>query len=559
MSTDVFFVDGGYISQEYLANPYSPVQPYGHTGRDTAVAIGTTCRAIADGRVIYCGAGNLMPLVYCNEFMTIAGSTDSGNVMFIEHEGWVANYNHLSGYPAGIDDGVYVKRGQAVALSGNTGRSTGPHVHMEVMIPPCVNTPMWSRYNPTLQEQHENRIARETITSQPEPLNSRRNGPAVANMRSTASLSGELVGEIPANRLDVFIGYVLGESVSLGGVTSNIWYVDKGEDGRSKERYVWAGLFTEQKISGLPNLTPAPVGTNLKPNQRLVGPAGAQVREKPESGSRWLRGVAPNEIEAFTHYVYGQNVTVGGITTNIWYKDSLGYTWAGVFTEQKIDGLIEYKLTQPEPSPSVPVPEAPKYSFTKALNCVTEVVPAADGNYEVGNFPAKPTAIVIHQFIAGALRFDVHISSVLNEFAKKNVQKSSHLAIEGKKITQPIRFGPTGTDRAYHAGPSGNDFIGFETYGGQDEETLKSVAKAIYETEVLYGYKMELKTHNTIMPTQCGDQVDLLRLRQMADALHGTVTEPIDPKPPVADDKVNEAAVLDKFFAWLKDSFLNRK
>lgn len=556
MSTAVDFVNGP-VSQNFLANPYSPVQPWGHTGKDYAVPVGTNCYAIAPGRVIWCGNGALLPRVFCQEMMFIFGSPDSGNIMLIQHDGWVAGYFHLSGYPPGVDDGVEIRRGQVVAYSGNTGRSTGPHVHVETLLRPSSSQPVYSRYNPTNQVNHENAIAAKSVPA-PIKLNQRVNGNHVSVMRTAPKLTAPVIpgADIPPNRLEEFVGYAIGDTVKIGNIESNIWYMDEGPKGGEAPRYVSAILFTEQKITGLPNRT-VTVET-LKPNQRKTGPAGANMRTFADPNAAFVRAIAPNTVEGFTHWEKGPKLTITGVTTDIWYRDSTGVAWAGVFTTQSTDGLIEYKpVVTPNPTPETPKP-TPAKTFEKDLSCVTEVIQAGDGNFAEGNFPIKPRGIVIHQFIAGTQRFDVHIQSVINEFLKIGVQKSSHLAIEAKKITQMVKF----TNRAYHGGPAGNDLLGFETYGGQDEETLNSVAIAIYETEIKFGYKMELFTHNKLdpkAPTQCGDQVDLNDLRRRADAIHAKNNSPIDPKPPVVEDNSEATKFYNGLYGWLKNWFTSGK
>lgn len=54
-----------------------------------------------------------------------------GNYIFIDHgNGYYTGYAHLSGYS--VKKGQTVKRGQKIGTSGNTGISTGPHLHFEV-------------------------------------------------------------------------------------------------------------------------------------------------------------------------------------------------------------------------------------------------------------------------------------------------------------------------------------------------------------------------------------------------------------------------------------------
>ncbi len=88
-----------------------------HKGVDFAVPVGTTIIAPADGvveKVAYQanGAGRYMMIRHGKEYQTV--------------------YMHLS--RSLVKPGQSVKRGQRIALSGNTGRSTGAHLHYEFHI-----------------------------------------------------------------------------------------------------------------------------------------------------------------------------------------------------------------------------------------------------------------------------------------------------------------------------------------------------------------------------------------------------------------------------------------
>ena len=87
-----------------------------HEGWDIGARIGSTVRATADGIV------------------SIAGRESGyGKMVEVKHGyGITTRYGHNSKHLVKVGDRV--KRGDAVALVGNTGRSTGPHLHYEVLL-----------------------------------------------------------------------------------------------------------------------------------------------------------------------------------------------------------------------------------------------------------------------------------------------------------------------------------------------------------------------------------------------------------------------------------------
>lgn len=89
-----------------------------HEGIDFGTPVGTPVLAAGDGVISRAG---------------IAGGY--GNVVDISHSsGWSTRYGHLSRFAPGITAGTRVKQGQVIAYSGNTGRSTGPHLHYEIRL-----------------------------------------------------------------------------------------------------------------------------------------------------------------------------------------------------------------------------------------------------------------------------------------------------------------------------------------------------------------------------------------------------------------------------------------
>ncbi|NTW45521.1 MAG: peptidoglycan DD-metalloendopeptidase family protein [Candidatus Moranbacteria bacterium] len=87
-----------------------------HNGIDFSVDSGTTVMAAAAGKIV--GTGN-------------AGKYAYGKWIAIDHgNGLITLYGHLSSH--GVSKGQKVTKGQKIGLSGNTGYSTGPHLHFSV-------------------------------------------------------------------------------------------------------------------------------------------------------------------------------------------------------------------------------------------------------------------------------------------------------------------------------------------------------------------------------------------------------------------------------------------
>ena len=89
-----------------------------HRGTDFAAPMGTPIMASGDGVVKkagWCGGG--------------------GNCIKIKHNStYLTIYAHMSKFARGIKNGVRVKQGQTIGFVGSTGKSTGPHLHYEVIV-----------------------------------------------------------------------------------------------------------------------------------------------------------------------------------------------------------------------------------------------------------------------------------------------------------------------------------------------------------------------------------------------------------------------------------------
>ncbi|MFF1507416.1 M23 family metallopeptidase [Streptomyces sp. NPDC058326] len=94
-----------------------------HSGQDFAVPVGTPVKAAGAGTVVKAGPN---------------GGGDGpayGNAIVVKHaNGTYSQYAHLSKIKAFV--GQKVAAGQQIALSGNTGNSSGPHLHFEIRTTP---------------------------------------------------------------------------------------------------------------------------------------------------------------------------------------------------------------------------------------------------------------------------------------------------------------------------------------------------------------------------------------------------------------------------------------
>jgi murein DD-endopeptidase MepM/ murein hydrolase activator NlpD len=174
--------------EPYTVNKRSPYGPRVHpiTGRrtfhhgiDVACPIGTPLTAGADAEVVH------------------KGNNGSGGVtLILKHAGnWHTVYYHLRA-PSPLGIGARVKAGDFVAYSGNTGASTGPHLHYELR-----KSRKWGDtvdpvpfiVKPTTLEPEPVTPEPEPVAPQPEPVKPEPWKPS-GPVRPTADLMSWLIG-----------------------------------------------------------------------------------------------------------------------------------------------------------------------------------------------------------------------------------------------------------------------------------------------------------------------------------------------------------------------------
>lgn len=106
--------DFSYPICGHVTSDFGPRRGSFHYGVDIKLNIGDSIRSIFPGKVRYVGY-----------------SSGYGKLVLVRHDnGLETYYAHLSKY--NVSKGDIVEAGEVIALGGNTGRSTGPHLHLEI-------------------------------------------------------------------------------------------------------------------------------------------------------------------------------------------------------------------------------------------------------------------------------------------------------------------------------------------------------------------------------------------------------------------------------------------
>jgi murein DD-endopeptidase MepM/ murein hydrolase activator NlpD len=97
----------------YRANPFTGLRTY-HSAIDIVVSLGTKVKATNAGTVADTGYNSVF-----------------GNYVILKHaSGYQSLYAHLS--QISVKEGSSISQGSIIGLSGNTGQSTGPHLHFSI-------------------------------------------------------------------------------------------------------------------------------------------------------------------------------------------------------------------------------------------------------------------------------------------------------------------------------------------------------------------------------------------------------------------------------------------
>lgn len=150
-----------------------------HEGTDFRAAINSDVMAVADGEVIETGYGPV-----------------TGFYITLRHgDGWSSRYLHLNRHL--VTKNQFVRKGNVIGLSGNTGRSNGPHLHLEISHNNQMVDPMklvYEQRSSTVPGDKEPALAPAAVVPPPEPI----------DMTPTIAV---IVGEGPDMQIGVRIGH----------------------------------------------------------------------------------------------------------------------------------------------------------------------------------------------------------------------------------------------------------------------------------------------------------------------------------------------------------------
>lgn len=366
----------------------NPATYPGHSGVDYPQARGTLFRASGPGKV------------------TLRNyNSRAGNMVWVEYDAMPSQngvaYAHLDNYNDSPPVGTRVVEGTVLGRVGNTGNSTGPHLHSEVN-GYATTDGYWKWFDP-------NRVVQGGGGGGGTPGPSQRQvGANGANGRNDPSTQGPVTQTLPPGTIGDFNGWITGQNVE----GNSTWF-----RGSHSGDFFWSGGFTDTGTHDLANLNPPPVS-----NQRTVGPNGANGRNDPSTNGPVTQTLAPGTVGDFNGWTNGQNVE----GNTVWFRGqhSGDWFWSGGFTSTATAGLpfVEVGPTPPDPPEPGPVdPDNPRnlkeytpvyplavagleapLGFTDCQNPVTRTPRTSGYN------PPRPTTGIIDRFI-------IHYTAVTND------------------------------------------------------------------------------------------------------------------------------------------------
>jgi len=266
--------EGTRVTQEFGMFPNNGVNPAGgHTGRDFAVPVGTPIIAPGAGRVLW---SNWVDLTWADNLLWLKGGISF--VLDCGDSEPTFVFGHLS--ESYFEPGDWVEAGTVIGKTGNTGISSGPHLHFEALLPGYVLA------SATLGRSDPRRVCSRYWGGGDGIREVTLEGTKVrtAPWTNAALAPGYEEGLAAGARLSV-VGYVKGEPVTPG---NDAWYKTKSGF------FVWANNAGDN-INGLTYLgevarpaDPVPVPPPVVTPPPVVEPPAPEVPALPAG---FLNGV----------------------------------------------------------------------------------------------------------------------------------------------------------------------------------------------------------------------------------------------------------------------------
>lgn len=301
-----------------LPQPFGNPSTYaGHSGVDYPQGTGTPIRASGNGTVVYRGWLN------GNAGYSTQVRYDGGPTVLYCHQ---PNLDRVPG------EGTRVGEGSVIGQVGSTGRSTGPHLHMEIMVGSGAHTysGIWNHFSRTVIGGNSNA-----------PLGGQQR-------RTTTSLRYRTEATSSSGEIDLFPE---GTVVDVNG-----WKHGENVDG--DDRWVrgahsggWLALryLSPQNVDNLEDLNPkAPV--QLGAGQRRVAVDGLAYRREATANSDELDRFPKGTVVDVNAWKHGQDVE----GDDRWARGAHTGGWLAVkFLEpSNVDGLQDVNPAAPSPAPA---------------------------------------------------------------------------------------------------------------------------------------------------------------------------------------------------------------
>ncbi len=297
-----------------LPMPFNNPTTYpGHQGVDYGQKLGTPIPAS--------GPGVISKRTY---------TQNGGNKVWVDYDafppGCDVGYAHLDNYTNSPPVGTRVAEGTTIALVGNTGLSTGPHLHSEVD-GHFTTEGYWQFFDP-------NRVVASHVEG-----NQRVAGAYGAKARQDPSTNNPAVEDkfLEPGTIGTFNGWIRGQVVE----GNDVWF-----RGAYSGLWFWSGGFSDKGTHDLEDLN----SPDILPNQRIAA-ADTKARKDPSTAQAPVEDkyIKAGDVGTFDGWIRGENVS----GNNVWFHGAFSglWFWSGGFTDTGTHDLADLN------APPVPEPD----------------------------------------------------------------------------------------------------------------------------------------------------------------------------------------------------------